>query len=73
MANPTPSAAEGPQGGTALVRSGVQYNNITTMRLDLSGSKKLDHWGFSVKIYGPETDKSKRIVCDIITARPIAA
>jgi hypothetical protein len=24
--------------------------------------KKLDHWGFSVKIYGPEPDKSKRIV-----------
>ena len=25
--------------------------------------KNLDHSGFSVKIYGPEPDKSKRTVC----------
>jgi hypothetical protein len=37
------------------------------MRLDLSGSKKMDHEGFSVKIYGPEPDKSKRIVCGYMT------
>ena len=35
------------------------------MRLDLSGSDSFEPLGIPVKIYVPEPDKSKRIVCEL--------